>query len=153
MLIPAAVVGPFSVAEAATMIAHQKRIVEILVTDPLGPALTTGDGKALFRVPSLINGHNLVAVAASVATVSSSGIPTVQLRRMRLTTPTTQTPADMLTTLLTIDANEFDSSTAAAVAINAANDDVQTGDQINVDVDVAGTGTKGLLVSMIFEAP
>jgi hypothetical protein len=60
----------------------------------------------------------------------------------------------MLSTKLTIDASEFDSSNATnAAVIDASNDDVQTGDQINVDIDVAGTGAKGLVVTLTFEAP
>lgn len=118
--------------------------VTILVTDPNGAALTTGDGKAYFRIPSTLNGRNLTAVAAAVTTVSSSGIPTVQIHNV------TQA-ADMLTTKLTIDASETDSSTAAAAAvIDTANDDVATGDMLRIDIDVAGTGAKGLVVEMQF---
>jgi hypothetical protein len=143
-----------ALAAAQTEIADQKRVVAILVSDPGGSAITTGDGTACFRVPALLNGHNLVSVGASVSAVSSSGIPTVQLRRMRLTNATTQSAADMLTTKLTIDASEFDSKDATAAAvIDTSNDDVETGDQINVDIDVAGTGAKGLVVTMTFEAP
>lgn len=124
-----------------------ERVVEILVSDPGGDAITTGDGKAYFRVPSSMNGMNLVEVAMSLTTASSSGVPTVQIRNA------TQT-ADMLTTKLTIDASETDSSTAAAAAvIDGANDDVATGDKIHIDIDVAGTGAKGLLVEMIFRLP
>lgn len=133
---------------------YGKRVVEILVSDPQGSAITTGDGKAGFRVPSVMNGWNLVAVAGSLSTVSSSGIPTVQLRRSRRSTATTRTDADMLSTKLTIDASEFDSSDAAAAAvIDTANDDVNTGDVIYVDIDVAGTGAKGLVVELIFQLP
>jgi hypothetical protein len=122
-------------------------VVSIQVTDPNGDALTTGDGKAYFRVPSTLNGTNLVAVAAHITTVSSSGTPTVQIANV------TQA-VDMLTTKITIDANEKDSSTAAAAAaIDAANDDVATGDELRVDVDVAGTGAKGLIVEMQFQLP
>lgn len=122
------------------------KTVSILVSDPLGSAITVGDGKAFYRVPSIMNGWNLTAVAMSVDTVSSSGIPTVQLRRLRA-----GTPVDMLSTKLTVDASESDSSSAAAAAvINTSNDDVNTADRIYVDVDVAGTGTKGLYVEMTF---
>jgi hypothetical protein len=59
----------------------------------------------------------------------------------------------MLSTALTIDASETDSSTAAAAAvIDTVNDDVATGDQIRIDIDVAGTGAKGLMVEMQFQA-
>lgn len=122
------------------------REVQLLVSDPLGDAITTGDGKVYFRVPAALNGKTLTAVAASLSTVSSSGIPTVQLRRVRA-----GTPADMLSTKLTIDATELDSSTAAAAAvIDGASNGVSTGDQIFVDIDVAGTGAKGLSVNMSF---
>jgi hypothetical protein len=128
---------------------YGQRIVSILVSDPGGSAITTGDGKAYWRVPSIMNGWNLVGVAASVSTVSSSGLPTVQIRRVR-----SGTPADMLTTKVSIDASETDSSTAATAAvIDTANDDVNTADQINVDIDVAGTGAKGLTVQLRFQLP
>lgn len=121
------------------------RNVTLLVTDPNGSALTTGDGKLIYRVPSILNGWTITAVAAHVTTVSSSGTPTIQLRNIT-------DAVDILSTRITIDANEKDSSTAATPAvINAANAVVATADEIAVDVDVAGTGTKGLIVEMKFE--
>ena len=130
------------------------RVIGILVSDPQGSAITTGDGKVCFRIPSVMNGWNLIAVAGALSTVSSSGIPTVQLRRSRRASATTRTDVDMLSTLLTIDATEFDSVDAAAAAvINAANDDVNTGDMIYVDIDVAGTGAKGLFVETQWQLP
>lgn len=133
---------------------YGKREVCILVSDPQGSAITTGDGKAVFTVPASFNGYNLVTVAMSVSTVSSSGIPTVQLRRSRRASNTTRTDADMLSTKLTVDASEFSSVDAAAAAvIDTANDDVNTGDMIFIDIDVAGTGTKGLQVVMTFQLP
>jgi len=136
-----------TIADIAAEFAGQKRVLEVLVTDPNGDALTTGDGKAHVFIPALLNGHNLVAAHAAVTTVSSSGTPTVQIHNV------TQA-ADMLSTLITIDASEKTSySAAAAPVIDAANDDVATGDELRVDVDVAGTGTKGLVVILTFEAP
>lgn len=133
---------------------YGKRTVGVLVSDPQGSAITTGDGKACFRVPSTMNGWNLVTATASVSTVSSSGIPTVQVRRSRRTNATTRSDADMLSTKLTIDASEFDSvDAAAAVAIDTSNDDVNTGDNIYIDIDVAGTGAKGLFVELTFQLP
>ena len=133
---------------------YGERAFGILVSDPNGDAITVGDGKAVFRVPSLMNGFNLVEVAASLSTVSSSGIPTVQIRRSRRASATTRTNADMLSTKLTIDASEFDSEDAAAAAvIDTANDDVITGDHIYIDIDVAGTGAKGLFVLPTFRLP
>jgi hypothetical protein len=121
--------------------------VGILVSDPNGDAITTGDDKAVFRVPATLNAWDLTAVAASVTTVSSSGLPTVQIRNAT-------SGMDMLSVALTIDANESDSSTAATAAvINASEDDVATGDSIRIDIDVAGTGAKGLFVSLTFAKP
>ncbi len=118
-------------------------------------ALTTGDGKAYIRIPSALNGMDLVSCAISVFAKSTSGTPTVQLARGRQANATTAHAfTDMLSTKLTIDANEFDSKDAAAAAvIDTSNDDVLTGDLIRIDVDVAGTGTTGLFVTMAFRTP
>lgn len=134
---------------------YGKQSISVLIHDPLSStALTTGDGKAWFEVPSTLNGYNLVGVTMGVSTVSSSGIPTVQVRRNRRNTATTRTDADMLSTKITVDASEFDSVDAATAAvIDTGNDDVQTGDHIHFDVDVAGTGTKGANINLIFQLP
>lgn len=61
---------------------------------------------------------------------------------------------DMLSTALTIDANEKDSKDATTAAvIDTDHDDVATGDELRFDVDVAGTGTKGLEVRLAFRLP
>ena len=112
---------------------------------PEDTAVTTGDGKAYITLPSLLDGYNLTEAHAHVDTVSSSGLPTVQIHNL------TQT-ADMLATRITVDENEDDSKDAAAApVIDTGNDDVADGDVIRIDVDVAGTGTKGLEVRMQFE--
>jgi hypothetical protein len=122
------------------------RVVGMLVSDP-GTVLTTGDEKVYFRVPFVMNGWNLVAVAGHVSTVSSSGIITIQVRNVTDT-------VDMLSTALTIDASEKDSATAATpVVINTAVDDVATGDEIAIDVDGAGTSARGLFVELQFQLP
>lgn len=135
---------------APSTLAHSdygKRIVEIQVTDPNGAALTTGDGKANFTVPLELNGYNLVGIAASVTTVSSSGLPTLQLANVT-------DGVDMLSTKVSIDASEFTSYTAATPAvIDTTKDDVATGDNLRIDADVAGTGAKGLSVILIFQLP
>lgn len=124
-------------------------VVGIMASD-MSTAITTGDGKAGFMVPSKLNGWNLIrAHAGLLGAQSTSGLPTIQIRRVR-----SGTPADMLSTKITIDANESTSHTAATAAvIDTANDDVATGDLIYVDVDVAGTGAKGLIVNLSFQAP
>ncbi len=106
--------------------------------------VTTGDGKAIFCIPSDMDGMNLVDADAFVTTVSSSGTPTVQIRNVT-------DAVDMLSTRVTIDASENTSYTAATPAVvDTAHDDVATGDGIAIDVDVAGTGAKGLGVVLRF---
>ncbi len=122
-------------------------VVEIMASD-MSTAITTGDGKAGFQVPTKLNGWNLIrAHAGLLVAQSSSGTPTIQVRNA------TQT-ADMLSTRITIDTNEWTSYTAAVPpVIDAANDDVATGDRILIDLDVAGTGAKGLVVVLEFQLP
>lgn len=137
-----------SVAAPASMI-RGSRTVELGATDPnAASALVVGDGVAYFVVPPELNGMNLTAVAAAlVGTVSSSGTPTFQIANVT-------DAVDMLSTKITIDATERTSYTAAVPAvIDATKDDVATGDILRVDVDVAGTGSKGLVVILTFSAP
>lgn len=106
--------------------------------------LTTGDGKLIFMIPTFLNGLNLTVAHAFVTTVSSSDAPTIQIRNVT-------DSVDMLSTKITIDANETTSYTAAtAPVIDTAHDDVATGDLIAIDVDAAGTGAKGLGVYLEF---
>lgn len=122
-------------------------VVGIQVVDS-GTNTATGDGKAFFRVPAELNGMNLTGVAASVYTAGTTGTTDIQIRNK------TQA-ADMLTTKLTIDSGETDSSTAATAAvIDTANDDVATGDVLAIDVDaVSTTPANGLYIELRFELP
>lgn len=122
-----------------------KAIFPILVTDPAGSALTTGDGKAYFPVPPELNGMNLVNVYGALTEVSTSGIPTFQVANVT-------DGVDMLSTKLTIDANELTSYTAAAaVVIDGTKDDVATGDLLRIDCDVSGTDAKGVMITLVFQ--
>jgi len=57
----------------------------------------------------------------------------------------------MLSTNITIDVSEYDPLTAAIPAvIDAAEDDVATGDQIEVAVTGAGTGVTYCVAELIF---
>lgn len=124
--------------------AREPEIIGFMIGRPDGAVLATGDGQGIVRVPAHLNGKNITGVAACVSTVSSSGVPTVQIGRTRA-----GVKVDVLSTRITIDANERDTSTAAAAAvINGSNDDLATADQLTIDVDVAGTGTKGLYVEI-----
>jgi hypothetical protein len=108
----------------------------------------TGDAKAYFRVPAELGGMNLTGVAASVYTAGTTNTTDIQIRNK------TQT-ADMLSTKITIDSTETDTSTAATAAvIDADNDDVATGDILAIDIDaVSTTAAKGLYIEMRFELP
>jgi hypothetical protein len=112
-----------------------------------GTALETGDGKDYWTVPPELNGWNLVSVFGAVYTVSSSGTPEFQIYNL------TQT-ADMLSTTLTIDVSEFNSSDpVSAAVINTSEDDLATGDILRLDVDTAGTDTTGGDVILGFRLP
>lgn len=125
---------------------YGKEFIQIKVIDD-ATVLTTGDGKFHFFIPAELNGYNLVTAHAGVSTVSSSGTPTIQIANV------TQA-ADMLSTRITIDANEKTSYTAAtAPVIDTSNDDVATGDELRIDSDVAGTGAKGLAILLAFQLP
>lgn len=99
-------------------------------------ALTTGNAKLTMRMPykGVISGLPRIALS----TASSSGLPTVDINK---------NGATILSTKLTIDATEKTSVTAAAQAVvssNSFNDD----DEFTYDIDVAGTGAKGLKVTL-----
>ena len=128
--------------------------VSVYVIEALTP-LTTGDGKAYFRIPPSLNGMDLISVGACVVAKSTSGTPTIQIARGRQASAgAAHTFADMLSTKITIDANEFDSKDATTPpVVDTANDDVLTGDLIRIDVDVAGTAATGLIVTAQFRLP
>jgi hypothetical protein len=99
-------------------------------------AITTGTAKATFRMPFALT---VTAVRATLTTASSSGTPTIDINDGGTT---------ILSTKLTIDANEKTSTTAATPAVisdTALADDAE----ITIDVDTAGTGAAGLKVWII----
>jgi hypothetical protein len=116
------------------------RVMGVLINADI--ALVTGDDQYRFRIPSSLNGFVITSVAASRK--SGTGVPAVQIRNVT-------DAVDVLSTKLTIDTGETDSSTAATPAvINTANDDVATGDQFAIDIDVSGTATLFLYVEIGF---
>lgn len=109
--------------------------------------VTTGDGKDYWRIPLELNGMDLVDVSAHVYTTSTSGLPEIQIYNVTGT-------ADMLSTAITIDENENDSDDATTPpVIDTDEDDIATQDILRVDVDTAGTGTKGLELTLTFATP
>ncbi len=98
-------------------------------------AITTGTAKLTWRAPFACT---LEDVRASLTTASSSGTPTVDINEGGTT---------VLSTKLTIDANETTSTTAATppvISDSAIADDAE----ITFDIDVAGTGATGLKVTL-----
>jgi hypothetical protein len=96
-------------------------------------ALTTGTAKVTFRMPCALT---VTGVRSSVNTVSSSGLVTVDIKEAGIS---------ILSTLLSIDASEKTSTTAATPAVisdTALADDAE----ITIDITAAGTGAKGLKV-------
>lgn len=99
-------------------------------------AIATGTAVVTFRMPFAMT---LTAVRASLSTASSSGTPTFDINEGGTT---------ILSTKITIDANEKTSTTAATAAVisdTALADDAE----MTVDIDVAGTGAKGAKVYLI----
>lgn len=125
------------------------KTIEVLLSDPGGSAITTGDGKAYVRITSDLNGMNLVACGAVLDTAGTGGGYLMQLRRKR-----SGSDVDMLSTRISIDSGGNDSADAGTPpAINASNDDVATGDRIYFDRDGVPTGGKGDTVWMQFQLP
>ena len=119
----------------AAGLAKQAEVIVIAVGDET-TAITTGTAKVTFRMPFAMT---LTAVRASLSTASSSGVPTFDINEGGST---------ILSTKLTIDANELTSTTAATAAVisdTALADDAE----ITIDIDVAGTGAKGPKVALI----
>ena len=104
-------------------------------SDEITP-LTTGTAKVTFRLPHAMT---LTAVRASLTTASSSGTPTVDIN---------QNGTTILSTKLTIDANEKTSTTASVPAV-ISNSSLSDDAEISVDIDAAGTGATGLKIWLI----
>lgn len=127
---------------------------QVITLQPFDELTTVvvGDGAAgiRYRIPAALNGMDLVAVAATVLTAGTTGTTDIQIARIR-----SGIPVDMLSTKITIDSAETDTLTAlTAAVINTANDDVQTGDLIRIDVDAVQTvAPMGLIVELSFHKP
>ena len=120
-------------------------VVEVAFSD-MTTAITTGDGKAYFTVPAKLNGWNLIRANGSFYTAGSATSALIQIHNI------TQA-ADMLTTRITIEATEATSYTGVPGVVDAANDDVATGDRLRIDVDQIGTAAAGGIAILEFQAP
>ena len=122
----------------------ERTLVIKCVADTVAPA--TGNGITHITIPSTLDGKNLYSAQAHVYTVGTGSLTTVQLHNLT-------DGQDMLSTAITIDASEKDSSTAATPSVTGPNNGVSTADVIRIDVDVVATNTLGLEVRMVFTAP
>ena len=101
-------------------------------------SITTGTAKITFRAPFAMTLTQIPR--ASLTVVSSSGIPEVDINKNGVS---------IFSTRLTIDANEKTSTTAATAAVLSTTTFADD-DEITMDVDVAGTGAKGLKVTLYY---
>lgn len=97
-------------------------------------AITTGTNKATMVFPYDIT---VTGVGASLNTVSSSGTPTVDINESGTTI--------MAVNKIVIDANEKTTLTAATAPV-VSDTAIAAGNEVGFDIDVAGTGAKGLKV-------
>jgi len=103
-----------------------------------------GDGQFIFVIPGDVDGLRLREAHAYVTGFSSSGPTTVSLYNLT-------TSHDMLSTNVTIDLGEYTSMEAAVQpVVNALYSRVAMGNRISVNVDVAGSGARGLGVILRF---
>lgn len=123
-----------STAYADNAVAKQSEVLLFALSDET-TGLTTGT-KVTFRMPFAFT---ISQIRSSLTTASTSGLPTVDVKK---------NGTSVFSTLLTIDANEKTSQTAATAAVlstTAVADD----DEIAISVTVAGTGAAGLKVTII----
>jgi hypothetical protein len=127
--------------EASSGIASILIPVAILValSDETTP-LTAATNKVTMRAPYAFT---LTEVRASLATVSSSGLVTADINVNGTT---------ILSTKLSIDANEDTSETAATPAV-ISDGDIEDDDELTFDCDAAGTGATGHKVLLLGYRP
>lgn len=109
-------------------------------------ALTTSCNVSI-TIDPILSGKNLIGVMGAVYTAATSGTPT-------FTITNTTDSTNMLSSNITIDANEKNSSTAVNPAvINTLYDDIITGDIVTIQCTTTGTGTKGMEITLWFRNP
>jgi len=102
--------------------------------------LTAGLSKLTFRMPY---DFDLTSIVATLSTASSSGSVTIDVNI---------NGSSILSTLITIDANEETSATALVAAVISTSS-LQEGDEVTVDVDDAGTSAAGAKIMLIGRQP
>lgn len=129
-------ITPNDGADTITVAASQdKAEVLIFALGDETTTITTGTAKITFRMPWAFT---VTDVRASVNTVSSSGLVTVDINEAGTT---------ILSTKLSIDASEKTSTTAATPAV-ISDASIADDAEMTIDIDAAGTGAKGLKVAL-----
>lgn len=119
---------------------YGKRVVEIAMNGATALALTD---KAYFRVPSAINGWNLVEVQAMAKTCTTHFHVTLK-----------NGATAMLSTDISIEDGEYDTSTSLTPpVIDTAHDEVATGNQLELATITAGAAVTYLVIELTFQAP
>ncbi len=132
----AAAASETNAAASATAAASSAKTVFMVALGDETTAITTGTAKVTFRMPFALT---LTAVRASLTTASTSGVPTIDIN---------EDGTSILSTKLTIDANEKTSETAATAAV--ISDTVLADDaEMTIDIDVAGTNAAGAKIYLI----
>ena len=109
--------------------------VWIIAISDESTALSAGTAKVTFRAP---RAATVTAVRSSVGTASTSGLVTIDIN---------EGGVSILSTVLTIDANEKTSTTAATAAV-ISDTSIADDAEITIDIDSAGTGAKGAKVAI-----
>jgi hypothetical protein len=140
----------------AASVVFGTRYVQCVVFDS-GVDIAEGEGKFFFHIPAGMDTMELIAdeLHARVATAGSGSVVGVQLF-LNTSTTNAATGNDMLSTELTIDDGELDSSNDSAPVVNSSYKEVNTNDMIRIDVEDNGgdsTIAKGLIVTMGFRLP
>lgn len=121
-------------------------VLKVVADDAAFPSVA--DGAMYYRCPDDMDGYKLDTIGAHVYTASDGGTA-INIDLYNVTDG-----VDILSTALTIDNNETDSSTAGTSAvINASNDDIAAGDVLRVDVNQCGTNAQGFELRMSFVYP
>lgn len=100
-------------------------------------SLTTASSVASFHAPF---GFVLTDAQSEVLVASSSGLVSVQVKK---------NGTSLLSTVLSIDASEVSSLTAATPGVIAGAPSIVQGDLITIDITASGTGAKGLIVTLL----
>ena len=121
--------------------------VRIVMLEPFSfkadEIVQTGDDAGRVGIPTNLDDYDLVYVRAKVKQAPAGGTVTVMIHNI-------DNAVDMLSTIITIDDGETSSETAAVPpVIDDANDHVDDGDDIRIDVDTANDA-EGIQIEMGF---